>query len=95
MKGSTACRQGVKSWTTYKSLRDQLIQEGKLVDSGNPEYFMFAEDVAFSSPSAAASIVNAGNANGRMMWKVADTGQTYQEWYDQKLKAAGVGSEEN
>jgi hypothetical protein len=36
-------------------------------------------------------VVNAGNANGRKLWKVAETGQTYQEWYDQKLEAAGLG----
>jgi hypothetical protein len=95
MKGSTACRQDVKSWTSYRSLRDQLVQEGKLIDSGNPECFEFAEDVGFSSPSAAAAVVNAGNANGRRLWKVSNTSQTYQDWYDQKLEAAGVTSEEN
>jgi hypothetical protein len=95
MKGSTACKQGVKSWTSYRSLRDQLVQEGKLLDSGNPEYFVFAEDVAFSSPSAAAAVVNAGNLNGRKLWKVSNTSQTYQEWYDQKLEAAGVTSKED
>ncbi len=44
---------------------------------------------------ASESWTYAGNANGRRLWKVSNTSQTYQEWYDQKLKAAGVTSEEN
>ena len=63
------------------------------MDSDAPELYVFAEDVAFSSPSAGAAVVNAGNMNGRTAWKVEQTGQTYQEWYDEKLKAAGVDNE--
>jgi hypothetical protein len=50
---------------------------------------MFAEDVPFKSPSAAAVVVNAGNMNGRTAWKIAETGQTYGEWLEQKVAAAG------
>jgi hypothetical protein len=94
MKGSTARKQGVPSWTSYKPLRDQLVQDGKLVDGADSQYYVFAEDVAFSSPSAAAAIIRAGNANGRLEWRAEGTGQTYQDWYEDRLKAAGVERDE-
>jgi hypothetical protein len=80
----------LKSWTSYRALRDQLIADGKLVPDGNASLYTFADDVPFSSPSAGAAVVNAGNMNGRTAWKVAETGETYQEWYDKKLAAAGL-----
>ena len=88
LKGSTARKQGPKVWTSYKTLRDQLLADGKLVDSDHPDFYVFADDVEFSSPSAGAACVNAGNSNGRTNWKVADTGETYQQWHHQKLRAA-------
>ena len=88
LKGSTARKQGPKVWTSYKTLRDQLLADRRMVDSDNPDFYVFAEDVEFSSPSAGAACVNAGNSNGRINWKVADTGETYQQWHDKKLGAA-------
>lgn len=90
LQGSQARKEGAKSWTSYKSLRDQLLQDGKLADGNESDYYIFTDDVGFSSPSAGGAVVNAGNINGRISWKVEGTGQTYQEWYDEKLKAAGV-----
>ena len=49
------------------------------------EFYVFQEDVAFSSPSAGGAVVNAGNINGRTAWKVETTGQTYQQWHEEKL----------
>jgi hypothetical protein len=63
-KGSTARRQGVPSWTTYKTLRDQFVTEGKLADGADPSMYVFREDVPFSSPSAADAVVFGGNQLG-------------------------------
>ena len=30
-------------------------------------------------------VVNAGNQNGRIVWRVKDTGQTYEKWQEEKL----------
>jgi hypothetical protein len=90
LSGSLARKQGLKSWTSYKSLRDQLVADGKLIGGPDDEHYVFSEDVSFGSPSAGAVVVNAGNMSGRTAWKVEQTGQTYQEWYDEKLKKAGV-----
>ena len=46
---------------------------------------MFAVDVAFASPSAAASIVAARSASGPREWKVAGTGQSYRGWRAERL----------
>ena len=85
LKGSTARIEGRSSWTSYKSLREQLVEDKILTLDDAQEFYIFQEDVAFSSPSAGAAIVNAGNMNGRTAWKVEATGQTYQQWYEEKL----------
>ena len=95
LKGSTARKQGISSWSSYRSLRDQLVQDGKLGDSPDSEYFVFNDDVEFASPSAAAAVVFGGNQNGRMAWRVVETGQTYKDWQEQRLREAGVGDTES
>lgn len=94
LKGSTARKEGLKSWTSYKALRDQLVAEDRLVQSDQPDYFVFNEDVAFSSPSAGAAVVNAGNMNGRTSWKT-ESGETYQQWHEKKLAASGADEDNN
>ena len=89
LKGSTVRKQGVESWTSYRSLRDQLVSEGKLVDGSDPAFFIFAEDVAFGSPSAGAAVVLGRNTNGRKQWRVDGTGQTYAQWHEARLQHAG------
>ena len=88
LKGSTCRKEGLKSWTSYRALRDQLVKDRKLTESDQADFYVFNEDVGFASPSAGAAVVNAGNMNGRTMWKTADTGETYQQWHEQKLAAA-------
>jgi hypothetical protein len=60
LKGSQARMDGTASWTSYKGLRDRLLKEGKLVESGQRNTLTFAENVPFESPSAAAAVVYAG-----------------------------------
>lgn len=90
LKGSTARKNGVASWTSYRQLREQLVQEGRLVPSQDPHYYVFQEDVVFASPSAAAAVVFGGNQNGPMTWKVKGTGQTYRDWRETSLRRAGA-----
>ena len=85
--GSTARKQGVPSWQSYKSLREKLVADGSLVDSDDPACLVFAENVAFNSPSAAASAVMARASNGRRNWAVKATGVSYADWQDAKLAA--------
>ncbi len=87
LAGSTARRVGTETFPAgYQAMRDQLVQDDRLIDSPSPEFFTFAADVAFASPSAAASIVAARSAGGPREWKVAGTGQSYRDW-----RAVGLG----
>ncbi|MCF6315903.1 MAG: GIY-YIG nuclease family protein [Marinosulfonomonas sp.] len=62
----------------YRQLHTELLQNGVLRPLGkNAE---FTKSYAFSSPSAAAAILNARAANGRREWKLKGTNTTYAEW---------------
>lgn len=90
LKDSTARKHGVESWKDYRNLRDDLVESGRLVDRDDPQLLVFADNVAFDSPSAAAAVVLGRNANGRIEWKTADTDKTYADWQALQLKLAGV-----
>lgn len=92
-KGSTARKAGTPSWDSYRKLRDQLLASGKLVPGSDPSLLVFTEDVAFDSPSAAATVVSAGNQNGPFIWRLEGTKQTYREWQQaQAMPDAGLSS---
>ena len=86
LKGSTARRNGSASWDSYITLRDELIAQEKLVPLGS-DFFEFAGDIEFSSPSAAAAVVAAANRNGRITWKL-DDGRTYAQWKEAQVEEA-------
>jgi Domain of unknown function (DUF4357) len=88
LKGSTARKEGVASCDSYRELRDRLVREGKLSAGPDDRYYTFQDDVEFSSPSAAATVINAGNQNGQIVWKVKETGQTYRDWKETKIRLA-------
>jgi len=54
-------------------MRQKLKAEGSLLVES--EFLLFARDVEFSSPSAAAAVIHGGNANGLTAWKDSQ-GQT-------------------
>lgn len=95
LKGSTARKQGVPSWKTYRKLRDSLVSQSKIVLSeSDPNFLAFVDDTAFASPSAAASVVLGRSANGRKSWKIEGTGKMYRDWYNETLQDAEGGDEE-
>ena len=77
----------------YGHLREQLINDGRLVATDDPNFLEFAEEVAFASPSAAAAVIKNRNTNGRTSWKLAATNQTLKEWQDAQLAAVSGVSE--
>lgn len=86
LKGATARKEGVESWTSFRKLRDNLVQAGKLADSDDPDFYVFTEDTSFGSPSAGAAVVAGRNINGRQSWKHIETGQSYGEWKEALLE---------
>jgi len=85
LAGSRATAKSDFSENTYSSLRDQLIKDGRLVASSDPNFLEFVEDLTFPSPSAAAAVITNRSTNGRTSWRVARTGQTLKEWQDAQL----------
>jgi hypothetical protein len=84
--GSTARKHGTATFPAgYRALRDRLVQDGHLVEGAQPDLYRFAADVAFASPSAAASIVAARSASGPGEWKLIGTDLVYRDWLAQRL----------
>jgi hypothetical protein len=67
LKGSTALATPKESWTSYRGLRDRLIEDQKLVAIPDRNLYLFAEDVPLKSPSAGGAVIYAGNINGRFV----------------------------
>ena len=79
LKGSQAVLKERASAHQYPytiASRRRLIEDGTLVEDG--EHLRFTRDAEFSSPSAAATVVHGGSANGLLAWKSKD-GKTLKE----------------
>lgn len=84
LKGSTAVleeRPSAKNWKSVPALRQKLIEEGTMTPAAG--YYLFINDVEFSSPSAAAAVIHGGSANGLIAWKSHD-GVTLKELDEQE-----------
>lgn len=53
------------------ALRKSLVADGTLVEKDG--YYLFTRDAEFSSPSAAASVIHGGGANGLTEWRTETT----------------------
>jgi hypothetical protein len=94
LKGSRARKPGRPGWSFFVNLRDQLVEDGVLVDSDNPQQYEFSRDYAFPNVSASASVVDASNGKGRFKWRHAASGRTLKEWEAAQLDAAAGGETE-
>ncbi len=76
-KGSTANKALSKSASlSVKNNRNKILRNNTLVENGN--VYVFTDNYLFKSPSAAACVVLARNANGWIEWK-DHTGRTLDE----------------
>lgn len=81
LKGSHARREHTRSLKqTYRKQRSQLCKKGKLCEDEQGKFLIFMQDVSFSSPSAAASVITGTSSNGYISWKVKGSSQTYGNW---------------
>lgn len=85
-EGSQAVKGAVPSMEThtYSTLRNLLIENGVLTDSGT--HLTVSQDYIFDSPSAAAAALLGRSANGRTEWRTVE-GVTLKEL--QSLQLAG------
>ncbi|MDV6319464.1 GIY-YIG nuclease family protein [Chromohalobacter sp. HP20-39] len=93
-KGSLARGSWTGTERGYQSLYNQLCEDGALI-VGSEGGRVFSEDQSFSSPSAAAAVVSGRSANGRISWKVEDSGLTYGEWQDRQVSAAASSTDQS
>lgn len=71
-----------------RDLRDQVFESGRAVKV-NDKTFRLTQDIAFSSPSAAAVFLFGTSRNGRTDWQVDGKAISYGAWADAKVDAAG------
>jgi hypothetical protein len=71
--------------SNVRAYREQLRKAGKLRAVEGAGYLRFAEDVAFTSPSAAAQAVMGTSRNGRTDWINTATNETYAAWQDRQI----------
>jgi hypothetical protein len=70
LKGSEAVlkeRASAQQYPHTIASRRRLIEDGTLVEDG--AHLKFTRDAEFGSPSAAATVVHGGSANGLLAWK--------------------------
>ena len=69
-KGSTASKKTTPSIpSSITAKRKALLESGVIAEEGDA--LIFTQDTLFGSPSTAAAVLKAGNANGRLDWKDA------------------------
>lgn len=79
LKGSQAVlteRASAHNYPHVLTTRNKLIEDGTLVQED--DHLVFIQDVEFGSPSAAATVVHGGSANGLLAWKDGE-GRTLKE----------------
>lgn len=82
---SAAAPDKPESYNPYRHHRIALVSNGKLIQVKDGNGYKFKEDVTFTSPSAAASVILDRNSNGRVEWKLADGLQTLKEYQESLL----------
>lgn len=94
LKGSEAVleeRPSVKKYPYPSTVRSQLLSEGVLTEQS--DRLAFAKDYEFTSPSAAASVVHGGHANGLISWKNSK-GITLKELEQKEVANKAIDSDE-
>jgi hypothetical protein len=94
--GSTARAKEVDSLRSgTRAVRKQLKESGVMAPlKGHPSLLTFTMDYSFDSPSAASATVVGAETNGRTVWKVKETGETYKDWLEKQVVAASHGEAE-
>lgn len=82
LKGSTAMRSGSPAVKRDEAYRDELVRQGILRVSSDPELYEFTVDHEFDSASRAAGVVKDGNSSGPQQWRNPETGLTLKDYLD-------------
>jgi hypothetical protein len=94
-KGSTARVTEVPSLSEgSRLLRADLLRRGVLDTTNDQHVYIFTEDYAFDTSSAAAAVVCGTGLNGRRHWMLEGTRTSYGQWEDGQLKSTEVTTDE-
>lgn len=93
LAGSMARQAWIGRESGYQQLRADLVAAGKIKASSDGPWMVFADDVDFSSPSAASAVVLGRPDNGRTSWRLSGTTITYAAWQDQLPPSEHVSGE--
>lgn len=74
--------------TSYAKLFEELLSTGVMIAAD--AHASFAEDYAFSSPSAASAVIAGRADNGRTSWRNENTGQTFADWEEAQLNQSDI-----
>jgi len=94
LKNSSAIEWSEKNRnSSYYRDQEDLIKKKVLVESKEPiikgnKVFNFTKNWAFPSLSAAGSVVNGRNTNGRDEWKVQHNEKSYKKWEEERLNSS-------
>lgn len=78
--GSSARASWVGVQGGYQHLFEQLVMDGTIAVDSDGACSKFTRDDVFASPSATAGVISGRHANGRIVWHLVDTGDTYADW---------------
>jgi hypothetical protein len=93
LAGSEArAQETVSLASNVRAYRERLQKAGKLLPVEGKNHLTFTEDVAFTSPSAAAQAVMGTSRNGRDDWINETTNEKYAEWQDRLVAEAETQS---
>lgn len=82
LAGSRAVLKDDFSQNGSAGVRKKLIDENVLALDASGTFYTFTSDASFTSPSVAASVIMNSNRNGRVEWRLVETGQTLKDWQD-------------
>jgi Domain of unknown function (DUF4357) len=90
LTGSLARTRTTESCSdSVKRRRQDLMESGALKPTADGKHLEFITDVPFDTPSGAGAVVYGGSVNGRLYWKHAVTGQSYNDWRGKLIEISG------
>lgn len=78
--GSGALKDTGFAKNSYKFLKEQLVKDGVLRPTEDGTRYIFTQNYAFKSPSAAGAVILDRNTNGRTRWYLVGSKMNYHEW---------------
>ena len=87
LKGSLARKKTVDSFRSTQIAKRSQLPKANIIQEYDKDSYSFMQNYSFSSPSGASDMITGNSTNGRIMWKISNTGQTYSDWDNARLES--------